>query len=73
MEEILTNPFTPVVGKAPFYMAGREEIIRDMESVLSGDENNPAVILLFEGARGTAKTALLSRFAEMVESDGWIA
>lgn len=66
------NPFTPVVGKVPLYLAGREAIIDDVETALSGSGNDPAIISLLVGARGTGKTTLLSRFADVAESDGWV-
>lgn len=73
MAEQYKNPFTPIVGKAPLFMAGRGNIINDMQAALSSNGNDPAVITLLVGARGTGKTALLSHFADMAESDGWIA
>ena len=72
MAQDYSNPFTPVVGKVPLYMAGRETIIADVEAALSGAGNDPAIISLLVGARGTGKTALLSRFADTAESIGWV-
>ncbi len=66
------NPFTPVVGKVPLYLAGREAIIDDVETALSGAGNDPAIISLLVGARGTGKTTLLSYFADAAEADGWV-
>lgn len=66
------NPFTPVVGKVPLYLAGRESIIDDVETALSGSGNDPAIISLLVGARGTGKTTLLSYFADEAESNGWV-
>ncbi len=73
MTNAVTNPFTPVVGKVPLHMAGREEIIADVEAALAGAGNDPAIISLLVGPRGTGKTALLSYFAEAAESRGWIS
>ncbi len=67
------NPFTPVVGKVPLHMAGREAIIADVETALSGTGNDPAIISLLVGPRGTGKTALLSYFADAAEASGWIS
>lgn len=67
------NPFTPIAGKVPAYMAGRDDILRDMEEVIEGDDNALALISLFVGARGAGKTALLSYFANRAEESGWIA
>lgn len=66
------NPFTPVVGKVPLHIAGREMIIADVETALSGTGNDPAIISLLVGPRGMGKTALLSYFADGAESSGWI-
>ena len=67
------NPFTPVVGKAPLHIAGREGVVADVEGALSGAGNDPAIISLLVGPRGMGKTALLSYFADAAESSGWIA
>ena len=72
MTQEFNNPFTPVVGKVPLYMAGRENIMSDVETALEGTGNDPAIISLLVGARGTGKTALLSYFADAAESSGWI-
>lgn len=72
MEKDATNPFTPVVGKVPLHIAGREEIIADIETALDGTGNDPAVISLLVGPRGTGKTALLSYFADAAETSGWV-
>jgi uncharacterized membrane protein len=72
MAQEFNNPFTPVVGKVPLYMAGREDIISDVEAALAGEGNDPAIISLLVGARGNGKTALLSYFADTAESSGWI-
>ncbi len=72
MARSFDNPFTPVVGKVPLYLAGREAIIDDVEAALSGAGNDPAIISLLVGARGTGKTTLLSYFADEAEAGGWI-
>lgn len=66
------NPFTPVVGKVPLHMAGREGVIADVEAALAGTGNDPAIISLLVGPRGIGKTALLSYFADIAESSGWV-
>lgn len=73
MAKTIANPFTPVVGKVPPHIAGREEIIADVEAALAGAGNDPAIISLLVGPRGTGKTALLSYFADTAESSGWVA
>lgn len=72
MTKDFVNPFTPVVGKVPLHIAGREEIIADIEGALAGAGNDPAIISLLVGPRGMGKTALLSHFADTAESSGWV-
>lgn len=67
------NPFTPVFGKNPSYFAGREDVISDISQAFELDTADPNLSSIFVGARGTGKTALLSRLAEEAEGKGWIA
>lgn len=67
------NPFTPVFGKVPAYLAGRERIIDDMICAFEVGEGDPNLSSIFVGARGTGKTALLSRLAVEASSRGWVA
>lgn len=69
----LANPFTPVFGKVPAYLAGRERIIDDMICAFEAGEGDPNLSSVFVGARGTGKTALLSRLATEASSRGWVA
>ena len=73
MKQSATNPFTPIFGKVPAYMAGRERLSQEMQIALSSEGNDPNLVSLFVGARGTGKTAMLSMCADMAEADGWIA
>lgn len=52
------NPFTPMFGRVPAYMAGREQIIDDMVLAFENDDSDPNLCSVFYGARGTGKTAL---------------
>lgn len=67
------NPFTPAFGQVPLHMAGREEIIEDMCAAFESDGGDPNLTSIFVGARGTGKTALLSRLSSEAEARGWIA
>lgn len=67
------NPFTPVFGCIPPYMAGRESMIRDMSSAFEQDSIDPNWCTVFVGARGTGKTALLSLLTREAQQRGWIA
>lgn len=67
------NPFTPIFGKIPSYLAGRREIIEDMLGAFDVGVNDPSLSSIFVGARGTGKTALLSYLAAEATKRGWIA
>ena len=55
------NPFTPVFGKVPPYMAGRQPLIDAVVDAFEhGGTGNPNLSSIFVGPRGTGKTALLS-------------
>lgn len=72
MADKTANPFTPVFGKVPAYMAGRSELLDELSVALDSNGNDPAIVSLIVGARGTGKTALLGVTAEMAQQDGWI-
>lgn len=67
------NPFTPVFGKVPPYMAGRQPLIDDMVDAFEhGGTGNPNLSSIFVGPRGTGKTALLSYLGFEASSRGWV-
>lgn len=67
-----TNPFTPVFGKVPAYLAGREQIIYEMIEAFDSDGNDPNLCSIFVGARGTGKTSLLTYLGTEAAQLGWI-
>lgn len=67
-----TNPFTPIFGKIPAVMAGREAIIEDMLDAFEGNGSSPDLCSIFTGARGTGKTALLTFLGNRAQQSGWI-
>ncbi len=69
---IQQNPFTPMFGKVPAYMAGRERIIADMILAFEGNGADPNLCSIFTGARGTGKTALLTYLGYRAEQAGWV-
>ena len=73
MNQPYTNPFTPIFGKVPAYMAGREQLAQEMQAAFRSEGNDPSLVSLFVGPRGTGKTAMLSMCADMAEADGWVA
>ena len=72
-ETVRANPFTPVFGKVPPFMAGREQVIHDIAAALVSNGNSPDICSLFVGARGTGKTSLLTYLANEAEQQGWIS
>lgn len=71
--EIPRNPFTPSFGEVPAHLAGRQQIIRDLDRAFLSQRRRPELTSIFSGARGTGKTALMSSLATRAESHGWIA
>lgn len=70
---IENNPFTPSFGRIPPYMAGRKMLLADITKAFKGNGNDPYLQTLIIGARGTGKTALLTRISEISSRNGWIA
>jgi len=67
------NPFTPVFGSEPLFLAGREEIVYEVLSGLEngpGDPNRSTIII---GPRGSGKTVLLSKIAGEAQQIAWIS
>lgn len=66
------NPFTPSFGRMPPYMAGRKPLVNDLSRAFSGNGNDPYLQTILVGARGTGKTALLTRAGEIASAHGWV-
>lgn len=67
------NPFTPSFGEIPAHLAGRHQVVADLERAFSGSSRRPELTSLFSGARGVGKTTLLSLLCNKAQSCGWIA
>lgn len=67
------NPFTPTFGMVPPFMAGRDRLLEEMGRAFEDGPGNPNLSSILVGARGTGKTALLSRIADEARSRGWLA
>lgn len=67
------NPFTPSFGRTPLYMAGRSLLVNNLAKAFRGNGNDPYLQTAFVGARGTGKTALLSRACEIASGEGWVS
>ena len=67
------NPFTPTFGRVPLLMAGRLDIISEMESAFENGPGDPNLSTILTGARGTGKTALLLYLSRIAAEHGWIS
>ena len=68
----MRNPFTPTFGTIPPVMAGRERLVATLVQALENGPGDPNLATLLVGARGTGKTALLSRIEREAEAAGWV-
>lgn len=66
------NPFTPIFGKVPPHLAGRERIVSDILAAFESPQNSPDRCTMFVGARGTGKTALLTYLGDRARECGWV-
>lgn len=73
IEKNAANPFTPMFGEVPPYLAGRELIIKDMLDAFEQEGLDPNLCTIFVGARGSGKTAMLTYLAQRAQQAGWIA
>ncbi len=67
------NPFTPSFGKVPPHMAGREQLISELRNAIESGPGDPNLSMLVIGARGTGKTALLTRVSREAQALGWVS
>ena len=70
-----TNPFSPGAGNIPRVLAGRDELIRDIDIELERCKNGYHYRgYIMVGLRGVGKTALLNKFSNDMEGkDFWVA
>ncbi len=67
------NPFTLGSGRVPPVMAGCDNAIESIEDAFRNGPGDPNLTGIFDGARGTGKTALLTLLADAAEECVWIA
>jgi energy-coupling factor transporter ATP-binding protein EcfA2 len=68
-----SNPFTPVFGFEPPFLAGRTQLIANVLKGLENAPGDPNRITIFTGPRGSGKTVLLTTIASRAEEMGWIS
>lgn len=70
----LTNPFSPGAGNQPPELAGRAELLRQVEVLLARVKAGRSEQSMFMvGLRGVGKTVLLNRVREMAQAQGYQA
>lgn len=66
------NPFRPSFGASPYYLAGREDLLRQFKLSLLEGPGAPHRALLLSGVRGVGKTVLLNELEDTASTIGWI-
>jgi hypothetical protein len=70
----LTNPFSPSAGNQPPELAGRDELLHQVEVLLARVKAGRSEQSRFMvGLRGVGKTVLLNRVREMAAGQGYQA
>ncbi|MCY4423395.1 MAG: ATP-binding protein [Acidimicrobiaceae bacterium] len=65
-------PFSPTFGISPPVLAGRDDVLADMDEVIDGNIYSPACASLLLGIRGMGKTALLNAIEDRARGQGWL-
>lgn len=68
---MVANPFTPGFGTAPTVMAGRDDLLGDIQFALASGPRHPGFVSLLIGERGVGKTAVLMATRDLAEQVGW--
>ena len=64
------NPFTPGFGTSPLVLAGRDQILNEVELAFEFPGREAQVTLLL-GPRGAGKTVLLNAIQDQAGERGW--
>ncbi|MCP3975495.1 MAG: ATP-binding protein [bacterium] len=67
------NPFSPTFGASPPVLAGRDEILEDVDDALETGPTHPDYTTLFIGVRGAGKTVMLNAVEDLARQRGWLA
>ncbi|MGC5585307.1 AAA family ATPase [Ornithinimicrobium sp. W1665] len=67
-----TNPFRPSFGVSPRVLAGRTDLLQDVDVALDEGPGSPLRSLLVSGARGMGKTVVLNELEEIARTRGWL-
>lgn len=66
------NPFAPSFGIAPPKLAGRDDILTNIEAAWSAGPTHPNYTTLLIGRRGTGKTVVLAALRSLGHARGWL-
>lgn len=66
------NPFSPTFGASPLVLAGRDDILGDIDDALTVGPTHPDYTALFIGVRGAGKTAMLNAVEDLARQRGWL-
>ena len=66
------NPFSPTFGASPPVLAGRDEILADVDDAFETGPTHPDYTTLFVGVRGAGKTVVLNAVEDQARTRGWL-
>ena len=66
------NPFSPTFGAAPPVIAGRDDILDNINDALETGHTHPDFTTLFLGVRGSGKTVMLDAAQAVAQGKGWL-
>lgn len=66
------NPFSPSFGVSPPVLAGRDDILDDVDDALATGPTHPDYTTLFIGVRGAGKTVMLNAVEDLARTRGWL-
>ena len=66
------NPFSPTFGAAPPVIAGRDDILDNIDDALETGHTHPDYTTLFLGVRGSGKTVMLDAAQAVAQGKGWL-
>jgi hypothetical protein len=66
------NPFSPTFGASPPVLAGRDDMLDDVDDALATGPTHPDYTTLFVGVRGAGKTVMLNAIEDLAREHGWL-
>jgi hypothetical protein len=66
------NLFSPTFGASPPVLAGRGDILDDIDDAFEAGPTHPDYTVLFVGVRGSGKTVMLNATEDLARERGWL-